>query len=97
MTSEFTTIAQIIQNRRTIKPFMMNGHKIPNGHIAALLELADWAPTHGYTEPWRFVVYDTPSDFCSAHAKMYKDNTSEAEFNEGVYNNLRTQAIRILM
>ena len=91
MTSEFTTIATIIQNRRTIKPFMMNGHKIPNGHIAALLELADWAPTHGYTEPWRFVVYETPFDFCSAHANLYKENTPVAEFNEGVFNNLLQQ------
>jgi len=91
MTSEFTTIATIIQNRRTIKPFMMNGHKIPNGHIAALLELADWAPTHGYTEPWRFVVYETPSEFCLAHANLYKENTPAAEFNEGTFNNLSQQ------
>jgi len=91
MTSEFTTIATIIQNRRTIKPFMMNGHKIPNGHIAALLELADWAPTHGYTEPWRFVVYETPSEFCLVHANLYKENTPAAEFNEGTFNNLSQQ------
>jgi nitroreductase len=91
MTTEFTTIARIIQNRRTIKPFMMNGHKIPNGHIAALLELADWAPTHGYTEPWRFVVYENPFEFCSAHANLYKENTTAAEFNEGVFNNLAQQ------
>ena len=91
MTSEFTTIANIVQNRRTIKPFMMNGHKIPNGHIAALLELADWAPTHGYTEPWRFVVYETPSEFCLAHANLYKENTPAAEFNEGTFNNLSQQ------
>ncbi len=25
--------------------------------IHQLLELADWAPTHARTEPWRFVVY----------------------------------------
>ena len=56
METNFAAIASVIKNRRTIKPAMMNGHKIPNGEIAALLELADWAPTHGFTEPWRFVV-----------------------------------------
>lgn len=91
MTTEFTTIANIIQNRRTVKAFMMNGQKAPNAHIAALLELADWAPTHGFTEPWRFTVYETPAEFCLAHANLYKDNTPANEFAEGVYNNLRTQ------
>jgi len=88
---EFTTITTIIQNRRTIKPFMMNGHKIPNGHIAAILELADWAPTHGFTEPWRFVVYEDPTQFCAAHANLYRENTSDEDFADGVFNNLLTQ------
>jgi nitroreductase len=91
MTTEFSTISTIIKNRRTIKPFMMNGHKIPNGQIAAILELANWAPTHGFTEPWRFVVYENPAEFCLAHADMYRDNTPAADFNDGVYNNLSHQ------
>jgi nitroreductase len=91
MDINFSTIATTIQNRRTIKPAMMNGQKVPNGHIAALLELADWAPTHGYTEPWRFVVYENPAVFCSAHAEMYKSSVSTADFNQGVHNNLTHQ------
>jgi nitroreductase len=91
MTDEFTAIATTIQNRRTIKPAVMNGHKIPNGHIAAILELADWAPTHGYTEPWRFVVYETPAEFCAAHANIYRENTGDEDFNDGVFNNLLHQ------
>ena len=89
--TDFTSLTSIIENRRTIKPFMMNGHKIPNGHIASILELADWAPTHGYTEPWRFVVYENPSAFCSAHANLYKDNTPAADFNDGTFNNMAQQ------
>ena len=88
---DFTTLATIIQTRRNVKPFAMNGHKIPNGHIAAILELADWAPTHGYTEPWRFVVYENPFEFCSAHANLYRENTSDEEFNDGTFNNLLNQ------
>lgn len=89
--NDFTTLTNIIQNRRTIKAFMMNGHKAPNGHIASILELADWAPTHGYTEPWRFVVYENPAQFCAAHANLYKDNTPAAEFTEGVFTTLQQQ------
>ncbi len=89
--NDFNTIATTIQNRRTVKAFMMNGHKAPNGHIALLLELADWAPTHGYTEPWRFVVYEDPAIFCAAHADIYKENTPAEEFVEAVYTNLQHQ------
>ncbi len=87
----FATISNIIQTRRTIKPNMMNGQKAPNGHIAALLELADWAPTHGFTEPWRFVVYENPAEFCQQHADLYKQNTSADDFNDTVYSNLQHQ------
>jgi len=91
MDNTFNTISTIIKNRRTIKPFMMNGNKIPDYQITSLLELADWAPTHGLTEPWRFTVYSNPSDFCRQHAELYKANTPVEDFNEGVYNNLSTQ------
>jgi nitroreductase len=91
MNTNFEIIVGIIKNRRTIKPFMMNGQKIDNEQITKLLELADWAPNHGLTEPWRFVVYANPSDFCSAHAELYKQNTPADEFAQGVYDNLAHQ------
>jgi nitroreductase len=91
MSDTFSTIATIIKNRRTIKPFMMNGNKIPDEQITELLELADWAPTHGLTEPWRFTVYADPAQFCLAHAEMYKANTDADSFAQGVYDNLAQQ------
>jgi nitroreductase len=91
MDTTFPTLSAIIKNRRTIKPFMMNGNKIPDEQITSLLELADWAPTHGFTESWRFVVYAHSTQFCRQHAEMYKAATDAADFNEGVYNNLSTQ------
>ena len=85
MDSNFTALAETIKHRRTIKPATMNGNKIPNEQVAALLELADWAPTHALTEPWRFVVYETPSEFCAKHAELYKQFTPEENFNEATY------------
>jgi nitroreductase len=87
----FSTIQTIIQNRRTVKPFMMNGGKIADEQITELLALADWAPNHGLTEPWRFTVYADPAKFCNAHAEMYKQNVAADEFNQGVYDNLSHQ------
>jgi nitroreductase len=87
----FSIISSIIKNRRTIKPFMMNGQKVPDEQVKKLLELADWAPNHGLTEPWRFAVYADPKVFCHEHAEMYKHSTDADGFNQSVYNNLSQQ------
>jgi nitroreductase len=87
----FSTISTIIKNRRSTKPVTMNGKKIPDDQINSLLELADWAPTHGFTEPWRFVVYATASDFSHQHAELYKQSTTIGNFDQAVYNKLYDQ------
>ena len=84
----FSIVSKTIKNRRSIKPAMMNGSKIPNGHVAALLELADWAPNHGNTQPWQFVVYADPAKFCAQHAELYQQNTAAENFNPTTFNNL---------
>lgn len=94
--TKFATIAENIKTRRTIKPGMMNGQKIPNSHVAALLELADWAPTHAFTEPWRFVVYENATAFCQQHADLYKQAAEAAgNFNPATYNNLANMGANV--
>ena len=91
MDTEFSAIANIIKNRRSVKAQAMNGNKIPNGHIAAILELANWAPNHGNTEPWRFMVYEDPVEFCRQHAELYKQNSMGNNFIPGTYDKLLHQ------
>jgi nitroreductase len=91
MDTEFSAIANIIKSRRSVKAQVMNGNKIPNGHIAAILELANWAPTHGNTEPWRFIVYENPIEFCLQHAELYKQNSMGDNFIPGTYDKLLHQ------
>ncbi|WP_237144800.1 nitroreductase family protein [Pontibacter pamirensis] len=73
------TIQEVIQSRRTVKPPQLNGQPIPDEQVKQLLALADWAPTHGLTEPWRFKVYarEKVQDFCLAHAELYKKYNSK--------------------
>jgi len=87
----FSTISTIIKTRRSIKPVAMNGKKVPDYQVESLLELADWAPTHGFTEPWRFVVYAAASDFSHQHAELYKCSTTTENFDQAVYNKLYDQ------
>lgn len=85
--NNFDNIQETITARRSIKPATLNGKKIPDQQVNQLLSLANWAPTHGYTEPWRFVVYsgDAVQQFCHQHAEMYKDNTPPEKFNPAKY------------
>jgi nitroreductase len=51
-------INQLIRNRRSVFPVQyQKGKTIPREIIEQLLENANWAPTHGRTEPWRFSVF----------------------------------------
>src|SRR5438046_10016903 len=87
MNEVFSTISGVIKNRRSIKPAKMNGKKIPDEQVKEVLKLANWAPTHGRTEPWRFIVYsdDKVKQFCYQHAELYKANTPVEKFEQGIY------------
>lgn len=84
-------IFDIIANRRTTKAANMNGKLIDKDTVTKILAAADWAPTHGRTEPWRFNVYTGQSlmQFCYDHAEMYLHSVEdEASYDENKYNNL---------
>lgn len=87
MNDRFEIIASIIKNRRSIKPVKMNGKKIPDEQVRELLKLANWAPTHGRTEPWRFIVYsgDKVKEFGYEHAELYKTHTPREKFEQANY------------
>jgi nitroreductase len=83
-------IERIIRTRRTVKPDKMNGRIIPDSTIEELIEIANWAPTHGYTEPWRFIVIGSKrvKEFTLRHADLYRQTTSSSSFVQEKYNKL---------
>jgi nitroreductase len=87
---EIQTVSAVISGRRTIKPAQMNGKQIPQEELLELLQLADWAPTHGRTEPWRFYVFagEKAQQFCADHAAMRK--AAAPDLSEESYERLRT-------
>jgi nitroreductase len=84
---KFNVVKEIITDRRSIKPAVFNGKKIEDHQIRQLLELGNWAPTHGFTEPWRFLVYsgEAVQQFCRQHAELYRQGTTPEKFNPGKY------------
>jgi len=51
------TITHLIKERRSIFPANYTGEIIDDRLIEIIIENATWAPTHGLTEPWHFVVF----------------------------------------
>lgn len=83
-------VSNIIRSRRSVKTAQFKaGEKIPDEVIRLALENATWAPTHGRTEPWHFIVYtgaaiERLSDF---QAELYKTESGEG-FTEAKYRKL---------
>jgi nitroreductase len=84
---KINVLEELIVNRRSTKPAEFNGKKIDDQQIMQLLTLANWAPTHGFTEPWRFVVYsgDAVKRCCADLAELYKLHEPAATFNAAKY------------
>ena len=74
----------IIKHRRNIKPKFFTSDVIPDQEIKDILESANWAPTHGFTEPWRFVVFTGSSrqDFATFQSDLYKSKTDVSLFKQ---------------
>jgi nitroreductase len=83
-TPAFEQLRAVIRSRRTTKAVAMNGREIPDAEILQLLELADWAPTHGHNEPWRFYIYAGKQlkRFGQLHGELYWTHTEESKRSE---------------
>jgi nitroreductase len=58
MPEPLAQITLLMRARRSTKPAALDpSREVPRGLLAQLLENACWAPTHGLTEPWRFLVF----------------------------------------
>jgi nitroreductase len=85
--NNFSKLEEIVINRRSTKPTAFNGQTIDDDQIRQLLELGNWAPSHGLTEPWRFIVYSGPAvrEFCHQHAEQYRQITPPDKFAAAKY------------
>ncbi|HLR76699.1 MAG TPA: nitroreductase [Balneolaceae bacterium] len=83
----FELLETIVNNRRTTKAHAMNGELIDNDKIQKLLLLADQAPNHGQTEPWRFMIFSGKAldDFGQTHADIYWAHTEPNKRRKSKY------------
>src|SRR5687767_12071401 len=80
-------INKLIRTRRSLKPEkFIKGKIVPDEVIHQILENARWAPTHGLTQPWEFVVFSGEGIVRLARfqQELYKKNAGEY-FTEAKY------------
>jgi nitroreductase len=77
-------LKEIIPFRRNVKPQFFTGEQIEDLDVKEILESANWAPTHGYTEPWRFIVFsgESISNLATFQSNLYKSKTSTESFQQ---------------
>ena len=85
-------LTQLIENRRSVKPVYFNDEKIADEDLIKLLELANWAPSHGHTEPWKFIIMkgEAIRRFSIWASELYKSKNTEETFLETKYNKILT-------
>lgn len=57
MRFNLSEINELIRERRTIYPEQFSDRKVHREQVEVILNNAQWAPTHGNTQPWRFKVF----------------------------------------
>ncbi|MDZ7846671.1 MAG: nitroreductase [Owenweeksia sp.] len=96
MTDSLAQLEEIIAHRRTIKPDHYTGEKVEDRLIERLLDAANWAPTHGYTEPWRFSIYaeEGLATLGNFMANLDQPNREADSFNQKRYDRLRNRPLK---
>jgi nitroreductase len=86
----------LIKNRRSVFTRDYTGEKVDEAIIHQMLENANWAPTHKFTEPWRFVVFtgDGLQKLADFQSECYKQVTTvNGTFSESKYEGLKVKPL----
>lgn len=79
----------LVRHRRSVFPKQFAEGKIPDETVRQILKNATWAPSHGMTEPWHFVVFtgEGLKKLAQFQSELYKSTAGE-KFKEDKFQNL---------
>ncbi|MCX7744068.1 MAG: nitroreductase [Flavobacteriales bacterium] len=94
MKYNLTEIISLIKDRRTIYPEQYKSRKVHKEQVELMLDAANWAPTHGMTEPWRFKVFSGNKlrELMQIMADIYRDTTPPEQFMDSKYHRFAERA-----
>ncbi|BDI29243.1 hypothetical protein CCAX7_12940 [Capsulimonas corticalis] len=87
-------LQQAIAHRRSMGIARLKPDAVDRSLIEQLLEAANWAPSHGETEPWRFTIYtgDSRVALGEAFAAAYQQDAG-AGFHEATFEAQKARAL----
>ena len=91
MKFNFEEVNRLIKTRRSVFPTDYTSERIDDSIIHQMLENANWAPNHRFTEPWRFLVFtgEGLKKLGKIQSDIYKKVTkADGTFTEKKYLNL---------
>ena len=90
------SITSVIRSRRTIKPKALSDREIDDSITQEILENANWAPTHGMTQPWRFAVFtgEAKTRLADFLADTYQSITTPETFKPNKHVGMRENVLR---
>ncbi len=96
MSTEAEIVTNNIRNRRTFKPKLLADRAVDEVIIREMLENANWAPTHGMTEPWRFTVFtgDARAKVADLLSTTYEAVTPAEKFKANKLESMKTNPLR---
>ncbi|WP_316794058.1 nitroreductase [Pedobacter frigoris] len=94
MDQEIEILTRIIKRRRSIFPASYTQEEIPVDVIKQILESANYAPTHKFTQPWRFIVFraEGKTKLAEELARLYKETTPGHQFLQKKYDSILEKA-----
>ena len=77
------SLLSALQHRRSFALKELTAAPIERSHIELMLEAANWAPSHGQTEPWRFSIFMGAGRTAlgAAFAEAYRQITPPDKFD----------------
>lgn len=86
----------LMENRRSIKPSDFSEQPVSDDIIWQMLDNANWAPTHGMTEPWRFFVFSDDARVWLGErlAAIYQQITGPENVKQSKVEKLKANAVR---
>ncbi len=95
-TNAVEALCAAIERRRSMGVARLRLDPVPPELIDRALQMADWAPSHGDTEPWRFVVYsgEARNALGQAFAVAYRQEAEQegAGFKQATFEAQRERA-----
>jgi nitroreductase len=92
-TDEFN---RLVRSRRSVFPKQFDpGKKVDDAIVRQILENATWAPSHGNTEPWHFVVFTGKGleKLATFQSELYQQTAGEG-FKEATYTKLKENPLK---